>query len=102
MTLASEIASPGSLIRAARLFCAKTQEEFAASVKSRQSLISKYERDLVDPPGSLVIHCMHLLRSNYEHTVTEESLIRLIRERLSGDEHAAARAAIASLVSGIR
>lgn len=102
MIIASENPSPAILVRAARRFTGKTQEEFANAVESKQSLISKYERGVVDPPAALIIHCMTLLRSHESLTVTEDTLVQLIRERLSGDAHAAMRAAIANLVSGIR
>lgn len=93
---------PGDLVRAARRSLAMTQEEFAVSVGSRQSLISKYERSQVDPPGALIIHCMTLLRPVDTRPVTEDSLVQLIRDRLSGAEHAAARKAIAAVIDGIR
>jgi transcriptional regulator with XRE-family HTH domain len=102
MTVASENLSPAALVRAARLSTGMTQEEFAAAVNSKQSLISKYERGTVDPPAGLTIHCMTLLRPRESLAITEDSLVQLIRERLSGDAHAAMRAAIASLVSGVR
>lgn len=102
MMLAREFASPGALVRTARLSQGVTQGEFAQTVGSRQSLISKYENDQVDPPATLVIHCVNILYSAKSRSVTEDSLVQLIRERLSGTEHAEARAAIASLVSGLR
>ncbi|MDG0831264.1 hypothetical protein [Roseateles saccharophilus] len=76
--------------------------EFALATKSRQSLISKYERGLVDPPSTLVMQCMNILNPKNAAAVSEDSLVKLIRERLAGLEHAAARAAIASLIEGIR
>lgn len=102
MTLASEVASPGALVRAARRSLGKTQKEFAFAVMSQQSLISKYERGLVDPPSAIIIQCMTILNSRGVPTVTEDSLVELIRERLSGAKHADARAAIALLLDGIR
>ena len=102
MTLTSKGISPGALVKAARRSKAQTQKEFALSVDSCQSLISKYEHGLVDPPGMLLIHCMNILSPNNTSPVTEDSLVQLIRERLSGAEHAIARTAIAALIAGIR
>lgn len=81
----------------------QTQTEFALEVSSHQSLISKYERDLIDPPGALLIRCVNMIGpANTPAPVTEHRLVQLIRERLSGAEHAAARAAIAALITGMR
>lgn len=102
MTMASEFVSPSDLVRAARKSDGWTQSEFASFLGSRQSLISKYERGLVNPPAALVMQCMNILNRSDGQFMTQESLVQLIRERLSGAEHAAARAAIASLVSEIR
>lgn len=102
MTDASQPQTTGSLIRAARRRMGQTQAKFALSMKSQQSLISKYERDQVDPPSALVMQCMTILRGEVQTTVSEDSLVELVRERLSGREHAATRAAIASLIAGVR
>lgn len=102
VTDASSTPSPGSLIRAARRLQGQTQGDFAASVGSHQSLISKYERGLVDPPSALLIHCMNILSPAEPAEITEESLVQLIRDRLAGAEHATARNALAALIGGMR
>ncbi|CAM3695451.1 HTH cro/C1-type domain-containing protein [Roseateles saccharophilus] len=48
------------------------------------------------------MQCMNILNPKNAAAVSEDSLVKLIRERLAGLEHAAARAAIASLIEGIR
>lgn len=68
---------------------------------SRQSLISKYERNLVDPPSVLIMRCMNIVSPSEEHQVTEDSLVQMVRDRLTGAEHAAARKAIAAVIAGI-
>lgn len=88
---------PSAIVYQARASLNETQREFAARVNSTQSLICKYELGAVAPPASLLIQCLNLLGMPTGE-VSEEDLVRLVTERLSGGHMALARQAVAQLI----
>lgn len=52
---------PGTIVREARRRLGATQAAFGAKLGRSQSLISKYERGSIDPPGAVVVHCLGVL-----------------------------------------
>jgi DNA-binding XRE family transcriptional regulator len=60
---ASPTTSPAALVRHARRVLALTQADFAIRVGRTQTVISKYEAGLVDPPAEIIMHCMHVINS---------------------------------------
>jgi transcriptional regulator with XRE-family HTH domain len=53
-----------ALVRSAREHLGLNQGQFAAKIGKSQGVVSRYERGVVDPPGEIVMHCMHILRHN--------------------------------------
>ncbi|WP_431258551.1 helix-turn-helix domain-containing protein [Roseateles chitinivorans] len=93
--------APHLVVKAARLKLGLTQEAFATQIKTSQSLVSKYESGQVAPPAEILMHCVHVLSSPGEDSVSENALLDLVRERLSGKHRAAIRAAVADLILGL-
>jgi predicted transcriptional regulator len=50
------------LVRSARHRLGLNQGDFAAKIGKSQGVVSRYERGSVDPPGAVVMQCMHILR----------------------------------------
>lgn len=55
---------PGAMVREARKRLGETQAAFGATLRRGQSLISKYERGRVDPPGEVLMYCLKVLGNN--------------------------------------
>ncbi|TXI48876.1 MAG: helix-turn-helix domain-containing protein [Lysobacter sp.] len=49
------------LVRDARRSIALNQADFARILGKTQSVVSRYEDGSVEPPGSVVMHCIHIL-----------------------------------------
>lgn len=88
------------LVRKARKLKGLTQAEFGAAIDRPQSLVSKYERGLVEPPGHVVMHCMNILGS-LRADVSPEDVARLVRAKLSSPDHAPIRIALANFIESI-
>jgi transcriptional regulator with XRE-family HTH domain len=50
-----------ALVRRARRHNGDSQKEFARRLGKSQAVISRYEAGKVDPPGGVVMQCMHIL-----------------------------------------
>lgn len=88
------------LVRNAREIRGLTQDEFAAEIERGQSLVSKYERGLVDPPGEVIMHCVTITRGETEAFTTAE-VARLVEDRLGSPEFAKLRSAIAAVIRSV-
>lgn len=86
-----------SIVLEARTSLKESQRAFAARLGTAQSLVCKYERGDVSPPATVLIHCMNLLQM-HSKTVSSEELAALVKSRLSGEQMAAARQAVAKLI----
>jgi transcriptional regulator with XRE-family HTH domain len=88
------------LVKRAREASGLTQAKFGLLVRRPQSVVSKYERGLVEPPGGVVIHCVNLLnRSGADRSA--EDLAQLVKARLSGTKHALVRNAIVEIIESL-
>ena len=92
---------PAKIIKAARSKTSCSQREFAKKIGSKQTLICKYENGKVNPPASLVIHCMNLLISDSGNSTSESDLVDLVRRKLAGTEMADLRHAVAEIIKRI-
>ena len=63
-----------------------------------QTLVSKYERGLVEPPADVVMQCVHITRGDAEAVMSAKELGKLISDRLAAPECTKLRAAIAAIV----
>jgi transcriptional regulator with XRE-family HTH domain len=90
-----------AIVKSARKIRGLSQEEFAAELGKQQSLVSKYERGLVDPPGDVVIHCVTITRGEADQAVSPDSVAQLVQERLGAPEFARVRSAIAALIESM-
>lgn len=61
--VAGVVQDTARLVKAARRATGKTQAEFGRSVGKSQALVSKYENGVVQPPASVIMHCMNKLQS---------------------------------------
>lgn len=86
-----------SIVLDARTRLGESQRAFAARLGTAQSLVCKYERGDVSPPASVLIQCMNLLQMR-PADVSSDELVALVKTRLSGDQMAAARQAVAKLI----
>ncbi|RII26347.1 MAG: hypothetical protein CXR31_11695 [Geobacter sp.] len=88
----------GDIVKKARVTCNLTQKEFAKILGRAQSEVSKYERNLVDPPGSLIIHCMNIIDGRVGLlTPSVDKIIEKLKDGFNSPKHAMAR----SLIMGI-
>jgi transcriptional regulator with XRE-family HTH domain len=53
--------SPAKAVSAARDLLGLSQTQFGATIGRTQTVISKYESGLVNPPADVIMHCMHIL-----------------------------------------
>lgn len=92
------------LVRTARKTKGMTQTNFAKELGRGQSLVSKYERGEIEPPGSVVIHCMNIVRP-VRHppllAVTAIDVARLVESRLSSSEYEELRFALIQLIESM-
>ncbi len=88
-------------MKSARKIRGLSQEGFAAELGKQQSLVSKYERGLVEPPGEVVIHCVTITRGEADQAVSPDSIAQLVQERLGEPEFARLRSAIAALIASM-
>lgn len=86
-----------SIVLKARTSVGESQRAFATRLGTAQSLVCKYERGDVSPPAGVLIHCMNLLQMGPAN-VSPDDLVALVKTRLSGDQMAAARQAVAKLI----
>src|SRR4051794_29705197 len=89
---------PG-LVKSARKLKGLTQAEFGAKFGRDQSVVSKYEKGLVEVPGEVVMHCVTITRG--ENTMSPEEVARLVEQRLAGPEFARLRSALGSLIQSV-
>jgi transcriptional regulator with XRE-family HTH domain len=85
------------LIRRAREKMGLTQSQFGALLGRPQSVVSKYERGLVEPPGGIIIQCMNMLDRSHPDRSADE-VAQLIKSRLSDSKHATVRNAIVEII----
>jgi predicted transcriptional regulator len=91
-----------AIIRKARQMRGITQAEFGAELQRPQSLVSKYERGLVEPPGSVVIHCMNIVTAErLAADVSTADVVRIVETHLDAPEFAKLRSAIADLIESV-
>lgn len=76
------ILPPSDLIRLAREAKGLTQTEFAAELGKSQGQISRYESGRVDPPASVCMHCMHILRPALPVTPAFGAALETVRTTL--------------------
>lgn len=86
-----------NIVLEARTCMGESQRTFAARLGTAQSLVCKYERGDVSPPAAILIQCMNLLQMR-PGSVSPDELVALVKTRLSGDQMAAARQAVAKLI----
>lgn len=93
---------PSLIIRKAREFTGLNQEEFGQKIGRPQSLVSKYERGMVEPPGHVVIHCMTILKGvEGGSKVSSTEVAQIIEKRLKSPRYAKLRMVLAELVNNI-
>ncbi len=90
----------GDIVKRARKAKGLTQSEFGREIDRPQSVVSKYERGLVEPPGNVVMHCMNILGAR-KSDVSPNEVAHLIRSRLSSPEHAPLRVALAEFIESV-
>ncbi|WP_372342163.1 multiprotein-bridging factor 1 family protein [Geothrix sp. PMB-07] len=87
-----------SLVRRARKKHGWTQQELAAELGRGQSLISKYERGQVVPPGDVLISCMKLLETKGATKAPSPPLTEIIDRHLEAQSAAQLRTILKELI----
>ena len=85
------------VVRNARAAVRMTQAQFGRELGRPQSIVSKYERGLVEPPGHVIIQCMTLI--GYDNELSAAEVARMVRDRLDSPQFAALRKVIADLIN---
>lgn len=90
---------PGDIVRKAREVCCLTQSDFAKLLGRTQGEISKYERNIVDPPGSLIIHMVNIINGREEQFApSAEDIIVKLRDGFNSPKYAMARSQIMGII----
>jgi transcriptional regulator with XRE-family HTH domain len=89
------------LVKRARKIRGLTQAEFGLEIHRPQSLVSKYERGTVEPPGHIVIHCMTIVGDTAETMPSTTDVARLIESRLGSSEFDDLRSALVRLIESV-
>lgn len=88
------------IIRAAR--GKLTQTAFAELLNTSQSLISKYESGITNPPADIINECMKIIHGkNIKGDITLKALEERMRKVLVGPAHAGARKAFAVILDSL-
>lgn len=79
-----------------------TQAGFAALLKTKQSLISKYESGNASPPANIIDKCMEIIHGkNIEGGISLKALEVRMRKVLRGPTQAEARKAFAVILDSL-
>lgn len=93
--------TPAQVVKKARLLKGLTQSQFGGEIRRPQSLVSKYERGLVEPPGHIIMHCMTIVGVGERADVSSADVARLIESRLASPDFAKLRSALAELIESV-
>lgn len=78
-----------------------TQTEFSQLLGTSQSLISKYESGVINPPALIIEACMAIIHDkNIDEDINLDELIQLMIKVLGGASQADRRKAFAVILSG--
>jgi predicted transcriptional regulator len=93
--------TPAEIVKRARKIKGLTQSEFGDVIGRPQSLVSKYESGLVEPPGHVIIHCMTISEREARVGISSAEVAHLINERLGSPDFAKLRSALAYLIESV-
>lgn len=88
---------PSKLIQEARHYLQLNQTVFAKQIGKTQTTLSRYESGKVEPPSSVVMHCMHILTNDDANDEIEQIIAKI--KTLDGEQHKKFREAINVLLS---
>lgn len=101
MTDLKKDSSPAAFIRRARLELGLNQKDFGKRIGKEQSQISRYEREETDPPASVIMQCMHILKESEDTKQKEvglDDLVAAIRSKLTTPSKSKARSLLFDLL----
>lgn len=87
-----------TLISSARKLTGLTQAQFGDRIGRPQSLVSKYERGQVEPPGRVVMHCMNILNAAPRPEVSSQYVAALVETHLHEPTFSKLRAILVDLI----
>lgn len=95
-----QLASTGEIVRQARMVSGLTQNQFAKSIHRTQGEVSKYENGMVDPPGSIIMHCMNIIQAEGAsfQAPSVDTIIGKLRGAFDAPKHAVARHLIMTII----
>lgn len=95
--------SPAQIVSNARQSMGLNQIEFGKVIGRGQSLVSKYERSLVQVPGPVVMHCVNILSQGKAQgeAASSSEVARLVEARLEGPQFSKLRAALIELIESV-
>ena len=79
------------------------QADFGELIGRGQSLVSKYERGKVEPPGSVVMQCIQILGGGQApgEVVSSAEVAQLVESRLEGPQFSKLRSALVNLIESV-
>ncbi len=89
--------NPAKILQEARHFLQLNQIDFAKQLGKTQTTLSRYESGKVQPPSSVVMHCMHILNVDSASDEIEQIIAKI--KTLGGEEHKKFREAISVLLN---
>ena len=95
------LAETARLIKRARTNMRMTQTQFGSYLGRPQSIISKYERAAVEPPGAIVMHCMTIVGAGQRPEVSCADISKLVANHLASPNFALIRSALAELIESV-
>jgi transcriptional regulator with XRE-family HTH domain len=80
-----------------------SQADFGEMIERGQSLVSKYERSLVEPPGSVVMKCMNILCEGpvTGRVASSTEVASLVAIRLAAPQFSKLRTALVDLIESV-
>lgn len=95
--------SAAMIVSKARKTMMLNQIDFGKVIGRGQSLVSKYERSQVQPPGAVVMKCMNILSESQVSGAAASSaeVARLVEARLAAPEFSKLRTALVDLIESV-
>ncbi|MEA9531932.1 helix-turn-helix transcriptional regulator [Xanthomonas campestris pv. campestris] len=71
--------STANLVGKARQKLGLKQKNFAVMLGKSQGVVSRYEKGEVEPPGEVIMHCMHILGASEDVSDRPQTLENLVQ-----------------------
>lgn len=96
ITYGTMLSNPSLIVRSAREKLQLNQYDFSIHIGKSQGVLSRYERGKVNPPATIIMHCMNILNSGTDSYDIEQIITKL--RKLDGEQHLQIRQALSLLL----